>query len=250
MSPKLAEHVARSPRLQHEIEHGKFLLAHGSGEVWNWEGPAGQIRWHRRVGLLRKDLTQTMKVLELGCGTGYFTRELARTGASIVAVDISPHLLEIAKREAAANNVIFQLQNASALDFESNSFDAVVGSSILHHLEIESALDEIHRVLRPGGAARFTEPNMLNPQIAIQKNIPIVKKALGDSPDETAFFRWKLSRLMRKSGLREIEITPFDFLHPSLPAGCIRSVQALENFLERVPILCEIAGSLYIRARK
>ena len=39
---------------------------------------------------------------------------------------------------------------------------------------------------------------MLNPQIAIQKNIPWVKRKLGDSPDETAFFRWPLRRLLEE----------------------------------------------------
>ena len=38
-----------------------------------------------------------MTVLELGCGTGYFTQELARSGADIVAIDVSPELLEIAE---------------------------------------------------------------------------------------------------------------------------------------------------------
>ena len=61
--------------------------------------------------------------------------------------------------------------------------------------EIEEALRDIYRVLKPGGTIYFTEPNMLNPQIAMQKNIPWIKRKLGDSPDETAFFRWPLRRL-------------------------------------------------------
>lgn len=250
MSSKLVENLTASPRLQREIEHGKYLVAHGSGQVWNWESPAGRARWRRRVELLRTNLDKTMRVLELGCGTGYFTRELAATGASIMAVDISPDLLEIARRESSAPNVTFLRQNAYDLDFEDSSFDVVLGSSILHHLEIEAALREIYRVLRPDGSARFTEPNMLNPQIAIQKNVPIVKKALGDSPDESAFFRWKLSRLMQETGFQEIEATPFDFLHPSLPSPCLRIAQPIATLLERIPVLCEFAGSLYIRARK
>ena len=53
-----------------------------------------------------------MSVLELGCGTGYFTRELARSGADIVAVDVSPELLEIARANCSAPNVRYEIQNA------------------------------------------------------------------------------------------------------------------------------------------
>ena len=50
---------------------------------------------------------------------------------------------------------------------------------------------------------------MLNPQIAIQKNIPWIKRKLGDSPDETAFFRWPLRRLLEQTGYRDVRIDPF-----------------------------------------
>ena len=81
-------------RIVNEVEHGRFLAQHGAGEIWNWEGPAGRLRWVRRVKMLSNHLYVGMNVLELGCGTGYFTRELARSGAHIVAVDVSPELLE------------------------------------------------------------------------------------------------------------------------------------------------------------
>jgi hypothetical protein len=57
-------------RIQNEIEHGKFLASHNAGEIWNWETPAGKIRWDRRVGMLTDSLKSGMKVLEIGCGIG------------------------------------------------------------------------------------------------------------------------------------------------------------------------------------
>ena len=77
-------------------------------------------------------------------------------------------------------------------DSDNERFDAVVGSSVLHHLDVAQALRECFRVLKPEGVICFTEPNMLNPQIALQKNISFLKKRLGDSPDETTFFRWQI----------------------------------------------------------
>jgi 2-polyprenyl-3-methyl-5-hydroxy-6-metoxy-1,4-benzoquinol methylase len=239
-----------SGRLQNEIEHGKYLLAHGAGEIWNWETPAGRVRWNRRIKMLTQHLRQGEKVLELGCGTGYFTRALAATGAQVTAIDISPDLLARAEQMCSQQNVTFEVQNAYVLTYESGAFDSVVGSSVLHHLEVTDALREIYRVLKPGGSICFTEPNMLNPQIAVQKNIPAIKRRLGDSPDETAFFRWSLRRRLAASGFRAIKIQPFDFLHPKIPARWIAQVQTIGDVLERVPLISEIAGSLYIRAHK
>jgi 2-polyprenyl-3-methyl-5-hydroxy-6-metoxy-1,4-benzoquinol methylase len=235
-------------RIAKEIQHGRFLAEHGAGEIWNWESPAGKLRWARRVKMLSGHLLPGMRVLEVGCGTGYFTRELARFGADIVAIDVSPELLEIAKANCSAPNVRYEIQNAYELSYSDALFDSVVGSSVLHHLEIEQAIREIYRVLKPGGMIYFTEPNMLNPQIAIQKSVPWVKRKLGDSPDETAFFRWPLRRLLEQTGYRDVRIVPFDFLHPKTPVPLVDRLDAVGRFLESVPVISEFAGSLYIRA--
>ena len=237
-------------RIAKEIQHGRFLAERGAGKIWNWESPAGKLRWARRVKMLSRHLAPGMSVLELGCGTGYFTRELARSGADIVAIDVSPELLEIAKANCSTPNVRYEIKNAYELSYPDGAFNSVVGSSVLHHLEIDAALREVYRVLKPGGTIYFTEPNMLNPQIAIQKNVPWVKRKLGDSPDETAFFRWPLRRLLEQKGYREVRIEPFDFLHPKTPLPLVDRLDALGRFLERMPVISEFAGSLYIRAVK
>jgi SAM-dependent methyltransferase len=237
-------------RIAKEVQHGRFLADHGAGGIWNWESPAGRLRLARRVKMISSHLKPGMTVLELGCGAGYFTQELARSGADIVAIDVSPELLEIARTKCSSQNVQYQIQNAYALSYSEAVFDSVVGSSVLHHLEIEEALRDIYRVLKPMGTIYFTEPNMLNPQIAIQKNIPWIKRKLGDSPDETAFFRWPLWRLLERIGYRDVRVDPFDFLHPKTPAALINRVKAFGRFLEKVPVISELAGSLYIRAVK
>ena len=237
-------------RLDHEIEHGKFLAKNGAGEIWNWESPAGKLRWSRRIKMLTQHIKQNEKVLELGCGTGYFTREIVKTNAAVTAIDISPDLLAIAQKEVSATNVTFCEENAYKMTFADESFDSVIGSSVLHHLDIEKAIAEIHRVLKSNGFIAFTEPNMLNPQIALQKNIPWLKRKLGDSPDETAFFRWQLISLLKKHKFSRIEVIPFDFLHPSIAPSMIPIVSGIGNVCEKLPLMKEIAGSLYIKAYK
>jgi ubiquinone/menaquinone biosynthesis C-methylase UbiE len=237
-------------RLAREIEHGKYLISTGAGEVWNWESPAGKLRWQRRVKMLSSVLNDNFKVLELGCGTGYFTRELVKLKVHVTAIDISPELIDVAKSEIKSENVSFEVQNAYEMTYDSNQFDAVIGSSVLHHLDIVKAVTEIYRVLKPGGMIAFTEPNMLNPQIALQKNIPWLKRKLGDSPDETAFFSWKIKKLLNRAGFVEIQATPFDFLHPAIPPKLINTVLGISKIAEKTPLLKAIAGSLFIRAVK
>jgi SAM-dependent methyltransferase len=237
-------------RIHREVQHGRFLAQRGAGEIWNWESPAGKLRWDRRVKMLSSHLKPGMTVLELGCGTGSFTRELAYSGADVIAIDVSPELLEIARANCPAPNIQYQIQNAYSLSYSDAVFDSVVGSSVLHHLEIEAALRDIYRVLKRAGTIYFTEPNMLNPQIAVQKNIPWIKRKLGDSPDETAFFRLPLRRLLERTGYRDVRIDPFDFLHPKTPVPLIDHVAKLGLFLEKTPVISEFAGSLYIRAIK
>lgn len=236
-------------RLKNEIEHGK-KIAEDAGRIWNWESAAGKRRWERRVRMLTSHITPGMKVLELGCGTGYYTKELEKTGANITAIDISPDLLNAARSSIISDNVTFQIDNAYDMSFEDGVFDTVVGISVLHHLDMERALKEIYRVLKPGGTIRFSEPNMLNPQIAIQKNIPYIKERMGDSPDETAFFRWEINKLLLRFGFKDVSVIPFDFLHPAIPERIVSFFDRLGELLERAPIIREIAGSLYIKAAK
>jgi len=240
-----------SERIKHEIEHGKKLLAEGAESIWNWASPAGQVRAERRADFFTEQarIKESDHVLEIGCGTGLFTRKVySRTKANITAIDISEELLEEARK--LLPEATFKIDDAMNLSFSDNSFDVVFGSSVLHHLEMEKSLREILRVLKPGGRMVFAEPNMINPQILVQKNVPFIKKWLGDSPDESAIIRWKFSSLMSKIGFKKVYIFPYDFLHPFTPKAFIPLVNGVGKIIEKLPVLREIAGSVIIYGEK
>ncbi len=238
-------------RIENEIAHGKKLLAEGAESIWNWESPAGKKRANRRADFFI-DLAKVKKgdkVLEIGCGTGLFTRKFYEaTKADITAIDISEDLLDEARK--LLPNANFMVDDAMKLSFADNTFEVVFGSSVLHHLEFDASLNEIMRVLKPGGRMIFAEPNMINPQILIQKNIPFIKKWLGDSPDETAIVRWKFATLLRSKGFKKVVIFPYDFLHPVVPKFLIGTVDSLGKIIEKIPLAKEIAGSVIIYAEK
>jgi len=234
-----------------EIEHSKNIAANAE-TIWGWGTLAGLARAERRGNYftLIAAIRPGKKVLEVGCGTGIYTEKLARTGADIVAIDISSDLLAQARNKIKSPNISFLEADLENLPFPNENFDAVVGVSILHHVNACEALKEIRRVLKPDGAIVFSEPNMLNPQIAFERNIPAIRKMLGNSPSETAFFRWGLARMLKNAGFSEIDIKPFDFLHPLTPKAFIKTVERLGLIIEHIPLLKEFAGSLLISARK
>lgn len=235
--------------LINEVRHGKYICDKGE-DIWNWSSPAGILRKQRRIGLFNTFIGEGKKVLEVGCGTGLFTQGIANSNNQVVALDISSELVEKAKKRTSENKIKYIIGDACNTGFSDKSFDYIIGSSVLHHLDLDKALLEFRRLLKPRGGIIFTEPNMLNPQIAIQKNIPFIKHFAGDSPDETAFVRWMLSHKLKKYGFRQIEIIPFDFLHPLTPVKLITMVEKMGKRLEKIPLLKEVSGSLIIKAYK
>jgi len=95
-------------------------------------------------------------VLDVACGPGIVTAELAATVAHVVALDLTPQMLTKAQERCAErgfDNVTFQEGSATDLPFAEGSFDAVVTRLSLHHFQDpRRVLGEMHRVVRPGGA--------------------------------------------------------------------------------------------------
>jgi SAM-dependent methyltransferase len=101
-------------------------------------------------------------VLEFGCGDGLNTVVLAMRGARVIAFDISPELLSVARKRLEANgceqDVELLVGSAHNLPLPDESVDVVFGMAILHHLDLELASREVRRVLRKGGRGIFEEP--------------------------------------------------------------------------------------------
>src|SRR5205085_5331612 len=104
------------------------------------------------------------KVIELGCGPGFYSRKLAQRFPQLVVlgVDRSESQLRSARQRASAKNVancFFQQVNALALRFEDASFDVLIASRILTVLpDHQRAVAEMFRVLKPGGRCFIAEP--------------------------------------------------------------------------------------------
>ncbi|MEJ3405437.1 bifunctional demethylmenaquinone methyltransferase/2-methoxy-6-polyprenyl-1,4-benzoquinol methylase UbiE [Rathayibacter sp. YIM 133350] len=98
-------------------------------------------------------------ILDVAAGTGTSSASLARSGASVVAADFSPGMLEVGRRrQAGVPNIVFLQADATALPFDDDHFDAVTISFGLRNVvEPQKALSEFFRVLKPGGRVVICE---------------------------------------------------------------------------------------------
>src|SRR5215207_3812891 len=103
------------------------------------------------------------RVLDVGCGTGYFTRVMAKAvapGGTVQGIDPSGQAIAQAKSLTHLANCTFSAGVAEALDAPDGSYDVVVTSLTIHHLPEAlrpQAIDEMFRVLRPGGAVLIAD---------------------------------------------------------------------------------------------
>ena len=136
-------------------------------------------------------LETSRSVLDYGCGADARTAiRLARAGHRVTAIDISPvaieHATEQARLAGVEDRITFRTMNAEVLDLESESFGAVVGAGVLHHLDLERSYGEIARVLTPDGRAIFSEPLGHNPVINLYRDRTPEQRTPDEHPFTTA----------------------------------------------------------------
>lgn len=239
-------------RLKMKLDLGLNFIRRMLSLFWGWGSPAGKLRAQRRAQMIidGAGLKSGMNVLEIGCGTGMFTEMFAAVvGTKILAVDISPDLIIKARARSLLQNQVEFLEKRFEDIRLQKTFDVIIGSSILHHLDMNKSLEIIKSLLKPGGKISFAEPNMLNPQVFLERNLRFLKVFSYVSPDETAFVRWKLQSLLSDRGFVDIDIKPFDWLHPAVFPKFILSCKKIGQIFEKTPLIREFSGSLYIYAR-
>jgi SAM-dependent methyltransferase len=116
-------------------------------------------------------------VLDVGCGKGDLALWLLDNGARVTGLDLSPGMVDVARERARQFRPDAQARFV-ATPLESNalpdeSFDLVVGRWILHHSDLDVALDEIVRLLRPGGLGIFYENQVTNPVLAFARQFMV-----------------------------------------------------------------------------
>jgi len=100
-------------------------------------------------------------VLDLGCGTGVCTFDIAKKSKKTIGVDISPWAIQNAKKNSLTKklNVDFVVADAENMHFQDDTFDIVINTALLQYFDKpEKVIKEIYRVLKPGGIAVIEVP--------------------------------------------------------------------------------------------
>jgi ubiquinone/menaquinone biosynthesis C-methylase UbiE len=106
--------------------------------------------YHRH--LLARLPERCRRILEIGCGTGEFSRLLARRADQVLALDLSPQMIRLARERSTLHpNIDFVAGDVMACEFADNQFDCIATLTTLHHLPAEILLRKIKRALKPGG---------------------------------------------------------------------------------------------------
>jgi ubiquinone/menaquinone biosynthesis C-methylase UbiE len=129
----------------------------------------------RAAGLFREK--SYSKILDMACGTGRHTLYLAKQGFEMYATDMSGTALKMAREKAAAlglHNIHFQEHDMRSIPFAEGFFDAVICTLAIHHgtaAQIQKTVNEIHRVLKPGGAVMTDMPSVTTDRRSTVKEI-------------------------------------------------------------------------------
>jgi 2-polyprenyl-3-methyl-5-hydroxy-6-metoxy-1,4-benzoquinol methylase len=235
------------------IDHSKSRRdERGYNQLWQ-DSPSTAIRTKRRAEILAQALTTKPggRILEVGSGNGNKAATVAAaTNCHVTGLDLSERFTE---RATAANrgnrSVDFVCSSVSELaDATPESYDAIYGDGILHHLvyDLARSLELFQKLLAPGGSLAFLEPNKANPYFFLAFNVEKLRTLTHLEPDENAFSKSFATSKFTSAGFRNVNVSYRDFLLPALPLPLVEPVVRVGAVLERTPVLRGFSQSLLI----
>jgi len=210
----------------------------------------GEFAYRRLLGRFEKVIRpgRDERCIDLGCGTGAFTRRLNIFHLSLTGVDISPKCVALAKQKAVGET--YETGDLMNLSFEDASTDIIVYSGVLHHIteraERLCALREGVRILKPGGRLFAYDPNKASPSMWLYRSpqSPFYSQA-GKTENEVLLSRQDLFEELECAGFAGIDVqglsgTTFSFVE----SKAARAMLPLYNFYEILMMLSPIQRRL------
>ncbi|MBK7600280.1 MAG: methyltransferase domain-containing protein [Acidobacteria bacterium] len=152
---------------------------------------------HYHKYLLKQIPSQRETALEVGCGTGEFTRNLAQRFGKVVAVDLSPQMIHQAgERSRSYGNIDFVVADVLNYEFDDNQFDFIATIATAHHLPMKELLEVVKRSLRPDGVFVCLDLYERSTLVDIFYDIASI-------PLNLAFRLVKTGRILESEGIRQ-----------------------------------------------
>jgi ubiquinone/menaquinone biosynthesis C-methylase UbiE len=189
------------PSSQDKQREIAFFDGHAAADTYDAFTPAANDRLIDAFVAL-SGLPPASRVVDLGCGSGVFTRVLQRRGYRCCGADLSPKLIEAAR--AKFRDVEFVEGDAEQLPFADASFDGVLLSGLVHHLpDPFRCAAEVFRILRPGGRFVAFDPNRMNPFMYLyrDRSSPFYS-SVGVTANERPVLAHEVASIFEKAGFR------------------------------------------------
>ncbi len=152
----------------HDVQYGEVNVRKNAGKYYS-------VTYHLndRYNELIAKHSDGKKLLEYGCGKGSGSKQWLEYGAILTGIDISPEGIKIAKEAISKTeyDADYFVMDAEETDFDDNTFDIVVGTGIIHHLDVLKSYQELSRILKEDGRIVFSEPLGHNPFINLYRNL-------------------------------------------------------------------------------
>lgn len=208
-----------------------------------------KLRWRALTMRHALHVLPGEKILELGAGRGLWTEHLTSVlrGENPITAAVFNDDFLLAKHSLP--NVEFRkIERLSELPDE--TFDYIVGTAILCHDQFPQNLAALHRLLKPGGQIIFFEANYWNPQVFAKNHVKAIGRWSGMADCQVGMRRYKLMKAASYQGFTNIDIVPYDIIHPRTPRRLVRLLQSIAWILEYTPAIRESCGTLYIWCKK
>jgi SAM-dependent methyltransferase len=234
--------------------------------------PAKPIYERRRLysAILKTLLAEPVvgrAVLDYGCGTGDWGLMLAGEGANVTFLDLSPVAIQVTQRRAAAGGVADRVRgvarDASDLScFRDEEFDLIYGSAAVHHtLKYPGALEELLRVLRPGGRLVLAETYGNNRLLNVFRRLGWKLRGQADEQGEEIVFNDDHVRMLR-ARMARVDVMPMNLLamakrlfrgrfESAAVRGVVGALEKIDGVVLNVaPALGRYCGEVVVVGRK
>jgi ubiquinone/menaquinone biosynthesis C-methylase UbiE len=195
----------------------EIVVGYGVPEDYWLDHPAVYRVKRAHLGSLGLIPPKSAFILDAGCGPGTYGIILAQEGGTVVGIDISFQAMQMARERAHRKSVNFValVGDMEALPFKDSAFDVCFCGWALHHLpNIDIAVANLRRVLRPGGRVAWVEPNESNLIMRFSRfieDLPLVRKwilrAGWDTPNRTVHTHNHYIEALERQGFTDIELS-------------------------------------------
>ncbi len=221
-------------------------------ESWNqhWQNPA-TIKRFKKINIAYPEVTRVLlnltnedsKCLELGCGSGTYSIELLANKRNCLASDFSQRALELTKikgKQLYNLDITTQLINIYDIPHPDNTFDLVFSDGLLEHLNIQKALEEMKRVLKPQGWMVIKVPS----GSLLYKIVYYLLSPIENRPYEAWLPKKEWQKKFEEQGYRDVAISCCG----GILTGLAMRLPIIKKFVRFIPSL----GKIYfiIKARK